>query len=134
MNTRHARTVILNGEKHLMELDSPERVAGECLKFFDEAAIDYFDSDEEGTVSKLDIVKTLISTKFRKKKKIIVFSSSTPWIGDHSQSPGDWLWSLPNQSNVNEASIPSHNNILPTLIIERKSVSLQKIILQKHYQ
>lgn len=45
LNARHARTVILNGEKHLMELDSPERVANECFKFFDEAAIDYFDED-----------------------------------------------------------------------------------------
>lgn len=47
MNTRRARTVILNGEKHLMELDSPQRVVNEAFKFFDEAAIDYFDEDEE---------------------------------------------------------------------------------------
>ena len=36
MNTRGARTVILNGEKHLMELDSPERVASEVFSFIDE--------------------------------------------------------------------------------------------------
>ena len=47
MNTRRARTVILNGEKHLMELDSPERVANEVFKFFDEARQDYFDEDED---------------------------------------------------------------------------------------
>ena len=45
MNTRRARTVILNGEKHLMELDSPERVVNEAFKFFDEAKIEYFDED-----------------------------------------------------------------------------------------
>lgn len=47
MNTRRARTVILNGEKHLMELDSSERVANEVFKFFEEARPDYFDEDEE---------------------------------------------------------------------------------------
>ena len=36
MNTRGARTIILNGEKHLMELDSPERVASEVFGFIDE--------------------------------------------------------------------------------------------------
>ena len=36
MNTRGARTTILNGEKHLMELDSPERVASEVFGFIDE--------------------------------------------------------------------------------------------------
>lgn len=45
MNTRRARTVILNGEKHLLEMDSPERMVNEAFKFFDEAAIDYFDED-----------------------------------------------------------------------------------------
>lgn len=45
MNTRRARTVILTGEKHLMELDSPERIVNELFKFFEEAAIDYFDED-----------------------------------------------------------------------------------------
>ena len=32
-----------------MELDSPERVANEVLKFFDEARPDYFDEDEDTT-------------------------------------------------------------------------------------
>ena len=36
MNTRGSRTVILNGEKHLMELDSPERVASEVFNFINE--------------------------------------------------------------------------------------------------
>jgi hypothetical protein len=47
MNTRRARTAILNGEKHLMELDSPERVANEVFKFFEEARTDYYDEDED---------------------------------------------------------------------------------------
>lgn len=49
MNTRRARTVILNGEKHLMEMDSPDRVVNEAFKFFDEAVIDYFDKDVDDT-------------------------------------------------------------------------------------
>ena len=36
LNTRGSRTVILNGEKHLMELDSPERVVSEVFDFIDE--------------------------------------------------------------------------------------------------
>ncbi len=46
MNTRRSRTVILNGEKHLMELDCPERVVAEAFKFFDEADVDYWVEDE----------------------------------------------------------------------------------------
>ena len=36
MNTRGARTVFLQGECHLMELDCPERVVSEYLSFIDE--------------------------------------------------------------------------------------------------
>lgn len=36
LNTKGSRTVILNGEKHLMELDSPERVVSEVFGFIDE--------------------------------------------------------------------------------------------------
>ncbi len=36
MNTRGARTVFLQGEKHLMELDAPERVGEEVVAFIDQ--------------------------------------------------------------------------------------------------
>ena len=36
LNTRGARTVFLQGEKHLMELDAPERVAEEVFSFVDQ--------------------------------------------------------------------------------------------------
>lgn len=40
-NTKGARTVILGGEKHLMEIDCPERVANEVLMFIEEAGKHY---------------------------------------------------------------------------------------------
>lgn len=36
-NTKGARTVILGGERHLMELDCPDRVAAEVMTFIDES-------------------------------------------------------------------------------------------------
>ena len=54
-NARRARTVVLNGEKHLMELDSPERVVAECLKFFDEADHDYYAGDEAEQLTPEDL-------------------------------------------------------------------------------
>ncbi len=41
MNTKGARTTILQGERHLMELDCPDRVAAEVFAFIDEARKDY---------------------------------------------------------------------------------------------
>lgn len=35
MNTRNARSILLGGERHLMEIDCPERLADEVLKFID---------------------------------------------------------------------------------------------------
>ncbi|MBP2634012.1 MAG: hypothetical protein H6Q70_4640 [Firmicutes bacterium] len=40
-NTKGARTVILHGERHLMELDCPDRVASEVLNFIDESRKSY---------------------------------------------------------------------------------------------
>ena len=37
MNTKNARSVILGGERHLMELDTPERVAQEAFVFIEES-------------------------------------------------------------------------------------------------
>lgn len=37
MNTKSARSVILGGERHLMELDTPDRVAEEALVFIEES-------------------------------------------------------------------------------------------------
>lgn len=36
MNTKNARSILLGGERHLMEIDCPERVAAEVLKFIDD--------------------------------------------------------------------------------------------------
>ena len=41
MNTKNARTVILGGERHLMEIDCPERVANEVLNFIEESKKNY---------------------------------------------------------------------------------------------
>lgn len=41
MNTRNARTVILGGERHLMEIDCPERVVSEIFMFIEESAKKY---------------------------------------------------------------------------------------------
>lgn len=41
MNTKGARTVILEGECHLMELDAPDRMAAEVFAFIDESRKDY---------------------------------------------------------------------------------------------
>ncbi|MBR3160197.1 MAG: alpha/beta hydrolase [Atopobiaceae bacterium] len=46
-NTRHARVVLLNGEKHLMEIDCPERVAQECIDFFESAKTDWSAEEDE---------------------------------------------------------------------------------------
>ena len=40
-NTKGARSVILGGERHLMELDCPERVAQEAFVFIDESKKKY---------------------------------------------------------------------------------------------
>ncbi len=37
LNTKGARSVILGGERHMMELDTPERVAQEALIFIEES-------------------------------------------------------------------------------------------------
>ena len=41
MNTKNSRSIILGGERHLMEIDCPERVANEVLKFIDESKNNY---------------------------------------------------------------------------------------------
>ena len=41
MNTKNARTVILGGERHLMEIDCPERIANEIFMFIDESGKNY---------------------------------------------------------------------------------------------
>ena len=40
-NTKGARTVILGGERHLMEIDCPERVASEVMTFIEESRKTY---------------------------------------------------------------------------------------------
>lgn len=40
-NTKNARSVILNGERHFMELDCPERIANEVFMFIEESAKKY---------------------------------------------------------------------------------------------
>ncbi|MBR6415251.1 MAG: hypothetical protein IKS22_04000 [Bacteroidales bacterium] len=49
MNTRGARTVFLQGEKHLMELDNPERVARELFDFVDQCHEGYYKEITEPT-------------------------------------------------------------------------------------
>ena len=41
MNTKNARAIILGGERHLMEIDCPERVANEVLTFIEESKKNY---------------------------------------------------------------------------------------------
>ena len=40
-NTKNARAVILNGERHFMEVDCPERIAKEIEIFIEESAKNY---------------------------------------------------------------------------------------------
>ena len=48
MITKGSRTIILNGEKHLMELDSPERVVSEVFGFIDECHKGFYKEIVEG--------------------------------------------------------------------------------------
>ena len=41
MNTKNSRSIILAGERHLMEIDCPERVANEVLNFIEESKKNY---------------------------------------------------------------------------------------------
>ena len=41
MNTKGARAVIFEGERHFMEIDSPERLSNEILMFIEESAKKY---------------------------------------------------------------------------------------------
>lgn len=41
LNTKGARSVILEGERHFMEIDSPERIASEIFMFIEESAKKY---------------------------------------------------------------------------------------------
>ena len=41
MNTKNSKAVILGGERHLMEIDCPERVADEVLSFIEESKKSY---------------------------------------------------------------------------------------------
>jgi len=61
-HTRHTRTVILNGERHLMEIDAPERVAQECIDFFDSARTDWFADEPEGDAVPAPTVDVASST------------------------------------------------------------------------
>ncbi len=49
MNTRGSRTVFLDGERHLMELDNPERVAAEVFDFVDQCHKGYYKEITEPT-------------------------------------------------------------------------------------
>ena len=49
MNTRGSRTIFLEGEKHLMELDNPERVAAEVFDFVDQCHKGYYKEITEPT-------------------------------------------------------------------------------------
>ncbi len=62
-NTRHARTVLLNGERHLMEIDCPERVAQECIDFFESAKTDWFAEEPEGDAASAPTVDVANSTE-----------------------------------------------------------------------